>query len=145
MQTFLPSLIQEGSERTSVAAPQPHIYARHALNCVGLSPSSYGHWIHALLAWLLQQFVPDSIWVWWIRRVNVNLRSRGMEEKFERRTALLNIMKHSRDCSFEESSGDGTRQRSQSEFGPSMLSQSPVVDRRRSHSFQSGNLLISAK
>jgi len=77
--------------------------------------------------------------------VNINLRSQGMEEKLERRTALLNIMKHSRDYSFEESSDDGTRQRSQSAFGPSMLPQSPAVDQRRSHSFQSGNLLISTK
>ena len=144
LQAFLPSLIQEGCGRSSVVALQPHVYARHALSCVGLSPSSYGHWIYALQMWLLQQFVPDNVWVWWTRRVNINLRSQGMDEKLERRTAFLNIMKHSRDASFE-GSGDGTRQRSNSAFGPPVMPHSPVIDRRRSHSFQSGNLLISTK
>ena len=126
-----------------MVALQPHVYARHSLNCVGLSPSSYGHWMHALQLWLLRQFVPEGIWVWWTRRVNVNLRAQGMEEKLERRSALLNILKHGRDSSFEVS-GDDTRQRSNSAFGPP-LSQPPVTDQRRSHSFQSGNLLISTK
>ena len=77
--------------------------------------------------------------------MNINLRSRGMEEKVERRAALLNILKHSRDVSFERSGDDGTRPRSSSAFVSPAFPQSPVVDRRRSHSFQSGNLLISTK
>ena len=122
----------------------PHTYARHALNSVGQSPSSYGHWVHALQMWLLHWFVPDSVWVWWTRSVNINLRSQGMELKLERRSALLNILKHSRDTSFETSS-DNARQRSNSALGPPTLQYSPVVERRRSHSFQSGNLIISTK
>lgn len=144
LQAFLPSLIQENSGRSSVVVIPPHTYARHALNSVGQSPSSYGHWVHALQMWLLHWFVPDSVWVWWTRSVNINLRSQGMELKLERRSALLNILKHSRDTSFERSS-DNARQRSNSALGPPTLQYSPVVERRRSHSFQSGNLIISTK
>ena len=144
LQVFLPSLIQGGTEGTSVIAVQPRVYARHALNCVGLSPTSYGHWIHAVQMWFLQQFVPNSLWAWWTRGMNINRRSQGMEEKLERRAALLNILKHSRDGSFE-SSDEGGRPRSSSAFVPPVFPQSPVMDRRRSHSFQSGNLIISTK
>lgn len=145
LQVFLPSLIQEDTDRTSVIAVQPRVYARRALNCVGLSPSSYGHWIHAMQMWFLQQFVPNSLWAWWTRRVNINLRSQGMEEKLERRAALLNVLKYNRDGSFERNGDEGGRPRSSSAFMPPVFPQSPVMDRRRSHSFQSGNLLISTK
>ena len=145
MQAFLPSLIQKGYERTPIIAVQPQVYARYALNCVGLSPSSYGHWVHAVQMWLLRQLIPHSLWAWWTRRVNINLRSQGMNEKLERRTAILNILKHSRAASFESADDNGIRPRSNSVFTQPVYPQSPVVDRRRSHSFQSGNLLISTK
>ena len=145
LQAFLPSLIQEGySENTTVIAVQPHVYTQHALNHVGLSPSAYGHWVHGFLMWLLWQFIPNSVWVWWTRRVNIKLRVQGMEKKLKRRAAILNILKHTRDMSFEESSGGNeTRQRSHSAFGPPVSSSpSPIMDRRRAHSFQLGNILI---
>ena len=144
LQVFLPSLIR-GIEGTSVITVQPRVYAQRALNSVGLSPSSYGHWIYAMQMWFLQKFVPNSLWAWWTRRVNINLRSRGMEEKLERRIALLNILKHSRDGSFERSGDEDGRPRSRSAFMSPVFPQSPVMDRRQSHSFQSGNLLISTK
>ncbi|XP_065886547.1 inactive hydroxysteroid dehydrogenase-like protein 1 [Dysidea avara] len=139
VQALLPSFVQENTERTSILAPPPHVYARHALNQIGFSSSSSGHWVHALLGWVLQ-FVPDSVWVWWTRGVNINLRSKGIDEKLVRRTALLNILKHSKDISFEETV---TRKRSQSQLAPTLTQESPTIDRRRSHSFQSGNILIS--
>ena len=72
--------------------------------------------------------------------MNINLRSKGIDEKLVRRTALLNILKHSKDISFEETV---TRKRSQSQLAPTLTQESPTIDRRRSHSFQSGNILIS--
>ena len=72
--------------------------------------------------------------------MNINLRSKGIDEKLVRRTALLNILKHSKDFSFEETV---TRKRSQSQMSPALTQQSPTIHRRRSHSFQSGNILIS--